>query len=59
VSWEFHHIAVDGPHVLTEWTATMEERTSGTPRTIRAMSTCEFRDGLAICQREYRAPPAP
>jgi hypothetical protein len=55
--WEFHHIAVDRSCVLTEWTATMQERTSGETRMIRAMSSCELRDDLAIWQREYRSPP--
>ena len=57
VSWEFHHIAVDGLHVLTEWTATMEERTTRVPRTVGAMCTCKLHDGLAIWQREYRSRP--
>jgi len=56
ISWELHAIAADGPSVLSEWTVTMEERTTGVERSIRAMSICEMHDGLATCQREYRSP---
>jgi ketosteroid isomerase-like protein len=54
VSWEFHEIAAHGPHVLTEWSATMEDRGTGARRSLRAMSICEMRDGLTTWQREYR-----
>jgi hypothetical protein len=56
ISWEFHDIAVHGSNVMTEWTVVMEGRTTGTTRGFRAMSICEICDGLAIWQREYRAP---
>jgi hypothetical protein len=56
-SWEFHHVAVHGSVVLSEWTAAMEDRTTGAVRSIRAMSVCEIRDGVTTWQREYRARP--
>ena len=56
ISWEFFDIAVHGRNVLTEWTVTMEERTTGVQRSIRAMSICEVREGLTHWQREYQFP---
>lgn len=55
LSWDFHEIAVHDANVLSEWTVTMEDRTAGTARSMRAMSICEIEDGLTTWQREYRS----
>lgn len=56
ISWEFSEVAVDGHKVLAEWVVTMEERTTGVTRVVRAMSVSEIKDGLTTWQREYRLP---
>lgn len=55
VSWEFHEIAVHGQNVLAEWTVTLEERATGTRRSMKAMFICEIQDGITTWVREYRA----
>lgn len=56
ISWEFSEIATDGQHVLAEWVVSMEERATGVPRFIRAMTVSEIQNGLTTWQREYRLP---
>ncbi len=56
VSWEFHRLAVDGDHVLSEWTISGEVRASGKAATWRGMAICRIEDGLLKEWREYWDP---
>jgi limonene-1,2-epoxide hydrolase len=56
VSFDFHHIAVDGTSVLAEWTIALDVRASGDRITYRGMSVCELRDGLIASWREFYDP---
>ncbi len=58
VSWEFHHLAVDGDHVLSEWTLAGEERASGRLVRWRGMSICRIAGGVIHEWREYWDPAA-
>ena len=56
VSWECHRLAVDGDHVLSEWTIEGAERASGRPVRWRGMAICRIADGLIHEWREYWDP---
>jgi limonene-1,2-epoxide hydrolase len=56
VSWDFHEIVSHDPHVLAEWTVTMEEKRSGARWSVMGMSICEVRNGVLTWWREYRSP---
>ena len=58
VSWEIHRLAVDGDHVLSEWTITGEERASGRLVRWRGMAICRIEVGLIHEWREYWDPAA-
>ena len=56
VSWEFHRLAIDGDHVLSEWTISGERRAAGKTVSWRGMSICRLRGGLIHEWREYWDP---
>ncbi len=56
VRWDFHRIAVDGDHVLSEWTIAGEVRATGTPIAWRGMAICRIENGLIQEWREYWDP---
>ena len=56
VSWEFHRLAVDGDHVLSEWTLAGADRTSGKLVCWRGMAICRIAGGLIQEWREYWDP---
>jgi limonene-1,2-epoxide hydrolase len=56
VRFEFHHLAVHGSVVLSEWTIEIEFRADGRRATYDGMSRCELRDGLIASWREYYDP---
>jgi ketosteroid isomerase-like protein len=56
VSWEFHRLAVDGDHVLSEWTIAGEVRRSGQPLRWRGMAICRVAGGVIHEWREYWDP---
>ena len=56
VRFEFHHLAVHGSIVLSEWTIEIEFRADGRRTTYDGMSRCELRDGLIASWREYYDP---
>jgi ketosteroid isomerase-like protein len=58
VSWEFHRLAVDGDHVLAEWT--IEGEYIAREKLVRwsGMSVCRIEDGLIHEWREYWDPAA-
>ena len=56
VSWEFHRLAVDGDHVLSEWTIEGREREGGRSTRWRGMSICRIADGVIHEWREYWDP---
>ena len=56
VSWEFHRLAVDGDHVLSEWTIAGEVRKSGQSLRWRGMAICRVADGRIEEWREYWDP---
>jgi ketosteroid isomerase-like protein len=58
VSWEFHRLAVDGDHVLSEWTLAGEDRKSGRAVRWRGMSICRIAGGRIEEWREYWDPAA-
>jgi len=58
LAWEFHRLAVDGDHVLSEWTLRGELRTSGRAVAWRGMSICRVEGGLIREWREYWDPAA-
>jgi uncharacterized protein (TIGR02246 family) len=58
VSFEFHHLAVDGDVVLADWTIAVERRSDGGRVEWRGMSACELRDGTITWWREYYQDPA-
>ncbi len=56
LSWEFHRLAIDGDHVLSEWTISGEVRKTGKTLTWRGMGICLIEDGLIHVWREYWDP---
>ena len=56
--FEFHRIAVDGDHVLAEWTIAIERRDTGRTLEWRGMSAAVIRDGTIREWREYWNPAA-
>lgn len=56
VAWEFHRLAVDGDHVLSEWTIAGAERASGRAVRWRGMAICRVEGGLIQEWREYWDP---
>ena len=56
LAWEFHRIAVDDDHVLSEWTISGELRRTGRTVTWRGMSICRVAGGLIQEWREYWDP---
>lgn len=56
VSWEFHRLAIDGDHVLSEWTISGEVRQTHKTLTWRGMGICLIEDGLIHVWREYWDP---
>ena len=56
VAWQFHHLALDGAHVLSEWTISGEVRKSGQPVRWRGMAVCRIAGGLIQEWREYWDP---
>ena len=58
VSWEFHHLAVDGDRVLAEWT--IEGEYTARSKVVRwsGMSVCRIESGLIHEWREYWDPSA-
>ena len=58
VSWEFHRLAVDGDHVLSEWTIAGADRASGRRVRWRGMSICRIAGGVIHEWREYWDPAA-
>jgi limonene-1,2-epoxide hydrolase len=58
VSFEFHHLAVDGDVVLCDWTITVERRNDGEQVAWRGMNACKLRDGQIVWWREYYEDPA-
>jgi uncharacterized protein (TIGR02246 family) len=56
VAWEFHRLAIDGDHVLSEWTISGERRDAGKIVTWRGMSICRLEGGLIREWREYWDP---
>jgi limonene-1,2-epoxide hydrolase len=60
LSFEVHHLAIDGDLVLAEWTIRVARRSDEVVHEWSGMSVCEVRDGRITWWREYhRAPPAP
>jgi ketosteroid isomerase-like protein len=57
VSFDFHHLAVDGDVVLCDWTITVERRSDAKQIAWRGMSACELRDGRIVWWREYYEDP--
>lgn len=58
ISWEFHRLAVDGDHVLSEWTIAGELRSTGKAVRWRGMAICHVDQGLIRVWREYWDPAA-
>ena len=58
VSWEFHHLAVDGDRVLAEWTIEGEYVAHAKSVRWSGMSVCRIEDGLIHEWREYWDPSA-
>ena len=60
VSFDVHHLAVDGPCVLADWTIRARRRADGVTVEWHGLSVCELRDGRITWWREHHlAPPAP
>lgn len=58
VSFELHHLAVDGDVVLADWTITVARRADGAEVAWRGMSACALdADGLIVWWREYYEDP--
>ena len=57
-TWEFHRLAVDGDHVLSEWTLSGVERAGGRTVAWRGMSIARVAGGLIHEWREYWDPAA-
>jgi len=55
-SFDFRHVAVDGPIVLAEWRIAVERRDGGRIIAWDGMSVAEVRDGLIRRWREYWNP---
>jgi len=55
-AWTYHHIAIDGDHVLSEWTIAAELRATGKPVEWRGMGICRMDGGLIAEWREYWDP---
>jgi uncharacterized protein (TIGR02246 family) len=58
VSFEFHHLAVDGDVVLADWTISVRRRSDDGLVEWRGMSACELRDDTIVWWREYYQDPA-
>jgi uncharacterized protein (TIGR02246 family) len=56
LSFDFTHVAVDGPIVLAEWRIAIERRDGGRRIAWEGMSVAEIRDGLIHRWREYWNP---
>ena len=56
ISWELHRLAIDGDHVLSEWTISGEVRKTGKTLTWRGMGICLIQGGLIQVWREYWDP---
>jgi limonene-1,2-epoxide hydrolase len=62
VSFDVHHLAVDGPNdiVFADWTIRARRREDDVLVEWRGLSVCELRDGRISWWREHHlAPPAP
>jgi hypothetical protein len=62
VSFDVHHLAVDGPNdiVFADWTIRARRREDDALVEWRGLSVCELRDGRISWWREHHlAPPAP
>lgn len=60
VSFDVHHLAVDGACVLADWTIRARRRDDGALVEWHGLSVCELRDGRITWWREHHlAPPAP
>jgi ketosteroid isomerase-like protein len=60
MSFDVHHLASDGPHVLADWTIRARRRDDGVVVEWHGLSVCELRDGRIVWWREHHlAPPAP
>lgn len=56
VSWEFHRLAIDGDHVLSEWTISGKIRQTDKVLSWRGMGICSIKGGLIHVWREYWDP---
>ena len=56
VSWDFHRLAIDGDHVLSEWTISGEDRATGRSIAWRGMAICRIAGGQIQEWREYWDP---
>jgi ketosteroid isomerase-like protein len=56
VAWTYHHLAVDGAHVLTEWTIEASLRANDKPVAWRGMAVCRVEAELITDWREYWDP---
>lgn len=60
VSFDVHHLALDGDVALADWTIRARRRDDGVLVEWRGLSACELRDGRITWWREHHlAPPAP
>ena len=60
VSFDVHHLAVEGNVVLADWTIRARRREDAVLVEWRGLSVCELRDGRISWWREHHlAPPAP
>ena len=62
VSFDVHHLAVDGPNdiVLADWTISARRREDDVLVEWRGLSVCELRDGRISWWREHHLkPPSP
>lgn len=60
VSFDVHHLAVDGSCVLADWTIRARRREDDVLVEWHGLSVCELRDGRITWWREHHlAPPAP
>lgn len=57
LSFDFHHLAVDGDIVFADWTIAVERRSDATRIEWRGMSVCALRDGVIAWWREYYQDP--
>jgi ketosteroid isomerase-like protein len=56
LAWTSHHLAVDGDHVLSEWTLEAALRTNDRRVAWRGMAVCRIDQGLIVDWREYWDP---